>query len=69
MYKIINLLGLFTNPYNDKGWQVWRTGTNGRCYVGAFRTRAQARIAVSELRSADGDGALIALGRHISGTA
>ena len=52
MYKIINLLGLFTNPYNDKGWQVWRTGTNGRCYVGVFRTRAQARIAVSELRSA-----------------
>ena len=69
MYKIINLFGLFTNPYNDKGWQVWRTGTNGRCYVGVFRTRAQARIAVSELRSADGDGALIAPGRHISGTA
>ena len=50
MYRIINLFEQFTNPYNDHGWQVWRTGINGRCYIGVFRTRSQARIAVAELR-------------------
>jgi hypothetical protein len=50
VYKIINLFGLLTNPYNDNGWQVWRTGINGRCCVGVFRTRAEARIAVAERR-------------------
>ena len=54
MYKIINPFELFTNPYNDPGWQVWRIDPVGNFpwpdLIGVFRTRAEARIAVAELR-------------------
>jgi hypothetical protein len=41
VYKIINLFGLFTNPYNDKGWQLW----HGDDLIGVYQTRAAARAA------------------------
>jgi hypothetical protein len=54
MYKIINPFELFTNPYSDPGWQVWRIDPVGNFpwpdLIGVFRTRAEARIAVAELR-------------------
>ena len=51
MYRIINLFEQFTNPYNDHGWQVWRINpAAGSDLIGVFRTRAQARSAVAELR-------------------
>jgi len=44
-YKIINIYAGFQNPYRDLAWRVWLGGD----YIGAFKTRANARAFIKQL--------------------